>query len=97
MAEARWSGVVLAKAIEVIEVENNLYFPRKGVRMDLLSATSTRTRCPWKGEATYYTITVGDEVLVDAAWSYEAPRSRGRAISGYVAFWKQVKISHGSS
>ncbi|MBM85338.1 MAG: hypothetical protein CMM47_04885 [Rhodospirillaceae bacterium] len=95
MAEARWGGFVLAKSDEVVEIENSLYFPRETVRMDLLSATVTRTRCPWKGEATYYTITIGGDSLVDAAWSYEAPRSRGRAISGYVAFWKKVKISRG--
>lgn len=96
MAEALWGGLVLAKSSEIIEIENSLYFPRETVRMDLLFTTATRTRCPWKGQATYYTIKVGDEALVDAAWSYEAPRSRGRAIGGYVAFWKQVKISRGS-
>lgn len=93
MAEANWNNVVLARSDAVVEIENSLYFPRASVRMEFLERTETRTRCPWKGEATYFTISINGESVVDAAWSYENPRSRGRVIKGYMAFWKTVTIS----
>lgn len=93
MPSALWNGIVLAEADDVFEIENSLYFPREVVRMDLLRRTATRTRCPWKGEATYYSLVDGDLVMDDVAWSYENPRSRARVIKDCVAFWKQVTIS----
>ena len=93
MARATWEGIIIAEAQDVFEIENSLYFPRDMVRMDLLHRSSTRTRCPWKGEASYYSLVYGDNRLDDAAWSYENPRSRARVIRDYMAFWKQVNIS----
>jgi uncharacterized protein (DUF427 family) len=93
MARASWKGIVLAESDEVIEIENSLYFPRGTVRMDLLHPSPTTTRCPWKGEATYYSLIDGEDRLDDAAWSYEKPKSRARVIKDYMAFWKQVTIS----
>ncbi|MDG2286518.1 MAG: DUF427 domain-containing protein [Alphaproteobacteria bacterium] len=93
MARATWRDIVLADSDEVVEIESSLYFPRATVRMDLLCATDTQTRCPWKGKATYYSVVEGGETLENAAWSYESPRSRAREIKDYVAFWKQVTIS----
>jgi len=97
MAEASWNGVVLASSEDALEIENSLYFPRETVSMDYLVPTATTTRCPWKGPATYFNVTVAGETLEDAAWSYENPKARGRVIKGYVAFWKQVTISQESS
>ncbi len=93
MARAEWNGVVLAESDEVIEIENSLYFPRETVRMDLLHVSDTATRCPWKGQATYYSLADGEARLEDAAWSYENPKARARVIKEFVAFWKQVNIS----
>ena len=93
MALAIWKDLILAQSDDVFEIENNLYFPRACVRMDLLRLSATRTRCPWKGQATYYSLADGDERLEDAAWSYESPRSRARVIKDCMAFWKQVTIS----
>lgn len=93
MARATWRDIVLADSGEVVEIESSLYFPRATVRMDLLRPTDTQTRCPWKGKATYYSVVEDGEILENAAWSYESPRSRARVIKDYVAFWKQVTIS----
>ncbi len=67
MATATWGGKVIAECEQPIEVEGNLYFPPESVNRECLRASSTRTRCPWKGEAHYYDIVVGDEVNPDAA------------------------------
>ena len=93
MARATWEGIIIAESQDVFEIENGLYFPRDRVRMDLLRRSSTRTRCPWKGEASYYSLVDGDNRLDDAAWSYENPRLRARLIRGCMAFWKQITIS----
>jgi len=93
MARAVWNGVVIAESDEVIEIENSLYFPRESVRMDLLRASVTKTRCPWKGQATYYSLIEDQRVHDDVAWSYENPKSRARVIKDCMAFWKQVTIS----
>ena len=58
------------------------YFPADDVRRDLLIPSSTRTVCPYKGEASYWSIEVGDRTAEDAIWVYadplpEQPRIRG--------------------
>ena len=93
MARAIWNGMILARSDDVFEIENSLYFPRESVRMDLLRRSSTRTHCPWKGRATYYSLVDDDQTFEDVAWSYESPKSRARVIKDCMAFWKQVTIS----
>lgn len=52
----------------------------------VLERTDTTTVCPYKGVATWYSVRLGDRVLTDAAWSYEAPRDEARGIAGLVCF-----------
>src|SRR4249919_1666232 len=47
------------------------YFPREDVRADLLVPSAKRTKCPYKGTASYWNLVVGDRVVKDAVWSYE--------------------------
>lgn len=49
------------------------YIPRLDVRTDLLEASTRRTRCPYKGEAVYWSVVVGDRRFDDVVWSYPAP------------------------
>ena len=49
------------------------YFPREDVRFDLLEPTDHHTRCPWKGEASYWSLRVGDRVAENAVWGYPEP------------------------
>ena len=58
------------------------YVPRSDVRMERLVRTSHRTHCPFKGDASYYSITEGPE---NAVWSYEQPYDEMRAIEGLLA------------
>jgi uncharacterized protein (DUF427 family) len=67
------------------------YFPRGDVRTDLMERTATHSRCPLKGEASYWTLEVGDRLVPDAVWGYEEPIPEAAAIAGHVAFyWDRV-------
>jgi adenylate cyclase len=63
------------------------YFPRDDVRMDLMQRSRTRTHCPFKGNASYWSLTVGDKLVEDAVWSYEKPLPESDGIKGYLAFY----------
>ncbi len=64
-----------------------LYIPRRDVDMSLLERTDHATYCPYKGECAYYSIPVGGERSVNAAWTYEAPYAAVAAIEGHLAFY----------
>jgi uncharacterized protein (DUF427 family) len=63
------------------------YFPREDVRFDLLEPTSHHTHCPWKGDASYYDVVVGDRRVRNAAWAYPAPIDSAAELTDYVAFY----------
>ena len=62
------------------------YFPRSDVRMDLMHATRQRTYCPYRGNAAYWNLTVGERTAENAVWSYEEPYEDALAIKGHFAF-----------
>jgi uncharacterized protein (DUF427 family) len=67
------------------------YFPPEDVRQDLLEATEQHSRCPFKGEASYWTIRVGDRSADNAMWGYLDPLPEREDIRGYRAFyWDRV-------
>ena len=63
------------------------YFPRSDVRMDLLEATDHTTHCPFKGEASYWSVKVGDRVAENAVWGYPEPLEDAPPLAGYLAFY----------
>ncbi len=88
-----WVGEhMLARSDDVVMVEGNAYFPASAFQPGALAPTSTRTVCPWKGIARYYTVTVGGTDLPDAAWSYPHPLPLARRVKGRIAFWGGVEI-----
>jgi uncharacterized protein (DUF427 family) len=67
------------------------YFPLDDLRDDLLAPAEKRTHCPWKGDATYRTIRVGDRVVPDAVWAYEDPIEPAAFLRGHAALeWNAV-------
>jgi len=62
------------------------YVPLADVDMTVLRRSSHRTRCPFKGEASYYSIVTADGVAENAIWTYEDPLPAAAKIAGYVAF-----------
>jgi uncharacterized protein (DUF427 family) len=63
------------------------YLPRQDVRLDRLERTATHTHCPYKGDASYWSVRVGDRVVEDAAWSYEDPLAEREDIRGHLCFY----------
>jgi uncharacterized protein (DUF427 family) len=63
------------------------YIPRDDVDMSLLTRTSHKTHCPYKGDAAYYTIEAGSRVAENAVWTYEAPYPVVAAIEDHLAFY----------
>jgi uncharacterized protein (DUF427 family) len=64
------------------------YLPREDMRVEL-EPSATRTYCPYKGEASWWTVDVGGRRREDFAWSYEEPLPDLVAITGLVAFWNE--------
>ncbi|MFV0306502.1 MAG: DUF427 domain-containing protein [Desertimonas sp.] len=97
MVTARWNGEEIARSDDTVVVEGNHYFPRRAVRPDVLSASATTTVCPWKGTASYHSVTVGGEVNTDAAWFYPEPKEAAHQIADRIAFWRGVEVSDDGS
>jgi uncharacterized protein (DUF427 family) len=64
-----------------------LYVPFDDVDSHALERSDTTTNCPYKGDASYFTVRTEDDVLTDVAWSYEKPHDAVSEIRGYVAFY----------
>jgi uncharacterized protein (DUF427 family) len=68
-----------------------LYFPRDEVRTDLLTPTDRHTHCPWKGDASYWSVTVDGAVAENAVWSYPEPVAGAPPLAGYFAlYWDRM-------
>lgn len=63
------------------------YIPRGDVDMSLLARTDHASYCPYKGDASYFSIPVGGERAVNAVWSYETPYDAVAQIRNHVAFY----------
>ncbi len=92
MAKAIWNGTVIAESDDTIVVEGNHYFPPESVNQDYLARSTAHTVCPWKGLASYYDVAVDGDVNPEAAWYYPTPSQAAEQITGYVAFWRGVRV-----
>ena len=90
--KATWNGVVIAQSDDLVVVEGNQYFPESSLNRDYVTFSNHKTSCPWKGQASYYSLIVNGELNPDAAWYYADPKQEAETIKGRVAFWKGVKI-----
>lgn len=92
MARAIWNGTILAESSWTEIVGGDHYFPPDALRPEYFKPSATRTVCPWKGEASYYTVVVDGRRNEDAAWYYPEPKEAARRIKGFVAFWRGVDV-----
>lgn len=89
-----YGGAVIADSRDALRVEETghepvLYLPEKDVRTELLRATDHKTHCPFKGDASYWTIEVpGGKRSENAVWGYRAPFDETAGLAGYYAFYK---------
>ena len=91
--KATWNGATIAESDNTEVVEANHYFPPESVDKQYLRPSETRTTCPWKGQAHYFDIVVGEQVNKDAAWHYPEPKEAAASIKDHVAFWRGVEVS----
>lgn len=84
-------GVILAETKQALTLREGprppvIYIPRSHVAMDLFEASPLVTKCPHKGEASYFSVTAHGIEAKNAAWSYENPVPGAAEIKGYLAF-----------
>ncbi len=89
---AVFAGVTIADSDRVMVMQETrlapvYYFPREDVRMDLMTRTSQHSLCPFKGNASYWTLAVGEREAENVLWSYEDPYQDASEIKDYVAFY----------
>ena len=91
-----FGGVTIADSTAALQVEEMghspvHYVPEKDVRLELMHRTDHHTHCPYKGEASYWTIEVPDGGGVrrseNAVWGYPTPYDEVTGIAGYYAFY----------
>lgn len=89
---AVFAGTAVADSVSALLVRETrhtpvYYFPRRDVRIDLMQATARSTHCPYKGDASYWSVEVDGRVAENAAWSYPAPFDEVAGLKHYVAFY----------
>jgi len=87
----RAGGAVLGETSEALELfeidlEPVIYFPRSALALAFLDSSETKTTCPHKGEASYFSIQTKSVLIKDCGWSYEGPKAGFEPIKGYLAF-----------
>jgi uncharacterized protein (DUF427 family) len=96
-----YDGGVIAKTDRALVLQESTYppvyyFPLDAVDADVLRPTSHQTYCPYKGDASYYSLAAGEKVSENAVWSYATPYDAVSEIAGHVAFYPhQVEITAG--
>jgi len=91
-------GVVIAETSKALTLKEAKYpavqyVPRQDANMALFERTDRVTHCPYKGDASYYSIKVDGKTLDNAIWTYETPFPAMAEISGHLAFYPdKVKI-----
>jgi uncharacterized protein (DUF427 family) len=87
-----YNGETIADTASAITVRESgyqpvHYLPAADVREDLLTKSVHKTYCPFKGEASYWTVDLGGKRAENVVWSYEAPYDEVARIKGYMAFY----------
>lgn len=90
--KAIWNNKVIAESNETIVVENNHYFPADSIKQEYFETSDLHSTCPWKGQASYYTVDVDGNKNENGAWYYPSTSEHAKHIEGYVAFWRGVKV-----
>jgi uncharacterized protein (DUF427 family) len=94
-----WNDRVVAKTDDALVLQESTYrpvhyLPLDAVDADVLQPSTHRTYCPYKGDASYYSLRDGERVAENAVWCYVAPYDAVSEIAGRVAFYPhQVEIT----
>ena len=96
--EVTVNGVTLAESdrpvlLEETGLPTRYYLPREDVRADVLRPSNQESVCPFKGQASYWSVEAGGEVHEDLVWSYESPIPEAEGITGLVCFFNE-RVDH---
>ena len=91
--KASWNGTLIAQSDDTVMVEGNHYFPESALNHKYVSFSNHKTSCPWKGQASYYSLMVDGNLNQDAVWYYADPKPEAEMVRGRVAFWKGVQVT----
>lgn len=94
----RAGGAVLGEsknALELVEGDypSVIYFPRSDIAMAFLDASDHTSHCPWKGDASYFSIVTKSKTIENAAWSYETPGEDVARIKDHLAFYATDEVA----
>jgi uncharacterized protein (DUF427 family) len=96
----RFDGQVVADTHRALSLKESsypavLYIPRDDAAMGVLRRTEHTTWCPYKGEASYYSLPGNSEAAINAIWTYETPSASVADIANHLAFYPdRVTIEH---
>ena len=87
-----FNGTVIADSTRALVLKEGplqpaTYIPREDVQMTYLRRTDQSTRCPFKGEASYFSVCVNDQTADNAVWAYEAPIDAVAQIKDCLSFY----------
>ena len=86
-----WKGNIIADTTDLLMLHEAsyptvAYVPRADIDMTLLTKSPQKTHCPYKGDASYFSLQSHDVTTENAVWSYETPFPAVNSIAGYLAF-----------
>jgi uncharacterized protein (DUF427 family) len=89
---ARFAGHVIADSADALVLQEAdyppvVYFPRDHVEMGFMGRTDRSTHCPYKGDASYFTVTMDGQIAENAVWTYELPYPAMEPIAERLAFY----------
>lgn len=92
LVEIRLGGRVLATTKGAMRLDETglpvrYYVPKRDVRMELMEPTSFHTTCPFKGEASYWSVQIDGERHDGVVWAYEEPIDGAAEIAGLMSFY----------
>ena len=87
-----FNGQVVAETADALTLKEATlapvqYIPREHARMEFFQRTTHATHCPYKGDAAYFSLHVGDRAAENAVWTYETPFPAMKEITGRLAFY----------
>jgi uncharacterized protein (DUF427 family) len=90
--EIELDGQTIAESDRAVRLDETglparYYIPRDDVRTDVLVPTSHKTTCPYKGEASYWSVQLGDKVYDNIVWGYQTPIPAAEGITGLLCFY----------
>ena len=88
-----FNGQVVADTTNAVTLKESTltpvqYIPREDARMEFFQRTAHASHCPYKGDAAYFSLRVGERVSENAVWSYEKPFPAMQQIAGRLAFYR---------